>query len=54
MKGEWGNKNFRIKQNMRNLNSLIVPENLKGGPLEFFIIHSVANYEKNQGALWRH
>ena len=31
---------------MRILNSLIVPKNVKGGPLGLFNIHSVTEYEK--------
>ena len=37
---------------MRIFNSLIVPKNVKGGPLGFFNIHSVAKQQKNRrGAL---
>ena len=32
-----------------NFNSLIVPENVKGGPLGFFNIHSVAKHQKIEG-----
>ena len=31
---------------MRIFNSLIVPKNVKGGPLDFFNIHSVAKHQK--------
>ena len=33
---------------MRIFNSLIVPNNVKGGPLGFFNIHSVAKHQKNR------
>ena len=33
---------------MRIFNSLIVPKNVKGGPLGFFNIHSVAKQQKNR------
>ena len=37
------------KQKMRNLNSLIVPKNLKEGTLwDFVNIHSVAKYQKKK------
>ena len=31
---------------MRIFNSLIVPKNVKGGPLDFFNVHSVAKHQK--------
>ena len=34
---------------MRIFNSLIVPKNVKGGPLGFFSIHSVAKHYKIEG-----
>ena len=34
---------------MRIFNSLIVPKNIKGGPLGFFNIHSVAKHQKIEG-----
>ena len=34
---------------MKIVNSLIVPKNVKGGPLGFFNIHSVAKYQKMKG-----
>ena len=37
------------KRKMRILNSLIVPKNVKGGPLGFFNIHPVAKYQKTEG-----
>ena len=36
------------KRKMRIFNSLIVPKNVKGGPLDFFNIHSVAKHQKNR------
>ena len=34
---------------MRIFNSLIVPKNVKGGPLGFFNIHAGANHQKKEG-----
>ena len=34
---------------MRIFNSLIVPKNVKGGPLGFFNIHSGAKHQKIEG-----
>ena len=36
-----------IRRKIRILNSLIVPKNVKGGPLKFFNIHSVTKISKN-------
>ena len=33
---------------MRIFNSLIVPKNVRGGPLGFFNIHSVAKHQKSR------
>ena len=35
---------------MRISNNLIVPKNLRGDPLRFFTIHSVAKYQQIEGA----
>ena len=37
-------KNFRKNQKMRFLNGVTVSKNVKGDPLGFFNIHSVATY----------
>ena len=43
-------KNFRKKFEMRFLNSVTVPKNVKGGTVwDFFDIHCVANIETNEG-----
>ena len=39
---------FQKKQKMRIFNSLMVPKNVKGGPLGFFNIHSGAKHQKNR------
>ena len=39
------------KTKMRNFNSLIVPNNVKGGPLGFLNIHSVAKHQKRRDPL---